>query len=181
MFIEFIKKYEKSSIITSILMLVLSLFLIFMPIKSMVTMIWVFSILVILDGIMHIISYCKTAPDSRLMNFEFSEGVMEILAGILMFISAEYLVAFFPIMLGVWIIIKSIAKMQIALNFKDIQGSNWVFILILSIITLLLGIFLVANPLPGFMAVTISFVGICVASYEILNIIESVYTLIKLK
>lgn len=178
---EFIKRYEKNSIVTSILMLILSLFLIFMPIKSIVAIIWIFSIFVIIDGIIHIVSYCKTTPEDRLINFEFAEGIMEILAGILMLTSADYLVIFLPILLGVWLIVKSIIKMQLAINVKDVEGHNWVIILISSIITLLLGIFLVANPFPTFLAVTISVLGIVMAVSEIINILESIYTMSKLK
>ena len=178
---EFKERYEKNSIVTSILMLILSLFLIFMPIKSIVAIIWIFSIFVIIDGIIHIVSYCKTTPEDRLINFEFAEGIMEILAGILMLTSADYLVIFLPILLGVWLIVKSIIKMQLAINVKDVEGHNWVIILISSIITLLLGIFLVANPFPTFLAVTISVLGIVMAVSEIINILESIYTMSKLK
>lgn len=181
MFKEFVRKYEKNSMFVSILMLILSLFLIFMPIKSVVAIIWIFSIFVIVDGIIHIVSYCKTTPENRLINFEFAEGIMEILSGVLMLISADYLVIFLPILLGVWMIVKSIIKMQMAINFKDIEGSNWVVILICSIITLLLGIFIIANPFPTVLAVTISVLGIALAVYEIINIVESAYTMSKLK
>ena len=71
--------------------------------------------------------------------------------------------------------------MQMAINFKDIEGSNWVVILICSIITLLLGIFIIANPFPTVLAVTISVLGIALAVYEIINIVESAYTMSKLK
>ncbi len=181
MFRDIVKKYEKGSIVISILMLILSIFLIFMPFSSAVSVIWMFGIFTIVDGIIHIVSYFKTEIDNRLANFEFAEGIMEILAGFLIFISAEYLVLFMPIMIGAWIIIKSITKMQIALNMRSIEKSNWILVLVLSIITLLIGVFIVLNPLPGFLAITITTVGILLATYEIINLIEAIYVLYKLK
>lgn len=82
MFRDLVKKYEKNSIIISILMLIVSLFLIFMPFSSAVTVILIFGIFTIIDGIVHIVSYFRTEPDNKLANFEFAEGIMGIIAGI---------------------------------------------------------------------------------------------------
>ena len=181
MFRDIVKRYEKNSIAISILMLILSLCLIFMPFSSAVSIIWMFGIFTIVDGIVHMISYFNTDVDNRIANFEFAEGIMEILSGILIFISAEYLVMFMPVMIGVWIIVKSIVKMQIALNMRNSEESSWVLVLILSIITLLIGIFIILNPLPEFVTLTITALGVLLAIYEIINILEAVYMLYKLK
>ena len=137
MFRDVVKQYEKNSIIVSILMIILSIFLIFMPFDSAVTVIWMFGIFAIVDGIIHLVSYFNTDANNRLANFEFAEGIIDILSGILICICANYLVLFLPIMIGVWIIVKSIAKMQISLNMRNSEESSWIFILILSIITLM--------------------------------------------
>lgn len=179
MFREFVKKYEKNSIWISVLMLILAIFLIFRPIASSLATVYMFGMFVLIDGIIHIVSYFKTEKNDRLMNFEFAEGILSILSGLLIFYSAEYLVAVLPILLGVWIIVKSIIKMQISMNVRTDIQSNWVLILLFSIISLLLGIFILFNPMYGY--ITISIMGIFIAIYEILNIIESVYILNKLK
>lgn len=181
MFRDFIKKYEKNSIIISVLMLIVSFCLIFMPFSSAVTVIWMFGIFTIVDGVIHMVSYFSTDVENRLANFEFAEGIMEILAGFLILISAEYLVLFMPIMIGVWIIIKSIAKMQIALNMRNSDEGIWVLVLVLSVITLLIGVFIILNPLPEFITVTITILGVFLAVYEIINLIEAIYILSKLK
>lgn len=179
MFREFLRKYEKNSIWISVLMLILSIFIIFAPIKSILTIIYMFSIFVLIDGIMHIVSYFKTDKENRLMNFEFSEGILDILFSVLIFFSASYLVPFLSILLGVWIIIKSIAEMQIALNIRNHIQKNWAWALVFSIISLILGIFILCNPMLGYL--TISIMGVFIAIYEILNIVESIYVLNKLK
>ena len=127
------------------------------------------------------VSYFKTEVNNRLANFEFAEGIIEILSGFLIFISAKYLVIFMPIMIAVWIILKSIAKMQIALNMRNSEESNWILVLVLSIITLLIGVFIILNPLPGFLEITITALGIFLAIYEIINLVEAIYILHKLK
>lgn len=179
MFREFVRKYEKNSIWISILMLILSIFITFMPVTSSLTAIYMFSIFVLIDGIMHIVSYFKTDKNNRLMNFEFAEGILDILFSILVFFSAGYLIPFLPIILGMWIILKSIAKMQIALNIRNDMQNNWILGLVFSIISLILGIFIICNPIFGYL--TISIIGVFIAVYEILNIIEAIYVLNKVK
>lgn len=179
MFKEFVRRYEKNNIWISVLMLILSIFVIFAPVKSTLTIIYLFGIFVLIDGIMHIVSYFKTDKGNRIMTFEFSEGILEILSSILIFFSAKYLVSFLPILFGVWTIIKSITKMQIALNIRNDIESNWVLVLVFSIISLILGIFIICNPMLGYL--TISIIGVVIAVYEILDIIEAIYILNKLK
>lgn len=179
MFREFVKKYEKNSIWISVLMLILAIFLIIAPISSAITAIYMFGIFIIIDGIMHIVSYCKAKEEARLMNFEFAEGILSILSGVLILFCAKYLVAVLPILIGTWIIIKSIIKMQISLNIRTDIQSNWILVLVLSIISLILGIYILFNPMFGY--ITISIMGIFLAIYEVLNIIESIYILNKLK
>ena len=179
MFREFVKKYEKNSIWISVLMLILALFLIIAPITSAVPAIYMFGIFIIVDGIMHIVSNCTTNADNRLMNFEFAEGILDILSGVLILFSAGYLVAVLPILLGAFILLKSIITMQISLNIKTNMQSNWILVLVFSIISLIIGIFILFNPMYGY--ITISIMGVFLAVYEILNIVESIYILNKLK
>ena len=179
MFRDFVRRYEKNSIWISVLMLILAIFLIFTPVASALTAIYMFGIFILVDGIIHIVSYFKTKANIRLMNFEFAEGILEILSAILVLWNAEYLLPFLPILLGTWIIIKSIARMQIALNIRIDEQSNWVLVLVFSIISLILGIFILLNPIFGYL--TISFIGVYIVVYEIFNIIEAIYILKKLK
>ena len=179
MFTDIIKKYEKNSIIISILMLVLAIFLIVEPVTSAITAIYMFSIFAVVDGIMHIVSYCRTNVDSRLFNFEFAEGVFDILSGVLIFFSAKFLVQLLPVLIGIFIIIKSIIKMQLAFNIRTDIKSNWVLTLVFSIISLIIGIFILFNPMFGY--ITISIMGVFLVIYEILSLSESIYVLCKLK
>ena len=160
-------------------MLILGVFLTIKPITSTLVAVYLLSIFILIDGIAHIVSYFKTSKEDNFLNFEFTEGILSILSGILMIICAKYLVTFLPILIGIWIIMKSIIKMQISLNIRAVEQSNWILALIFSIISLVLGIFILFNPRYGYL--TISLIGILLVVDGILNIIESAYTLYKLK
>ena len=180
MFIEYVRKYEKISLLTSILMLILSIFFIMKPLESVILVINLFGGIIFIDGVIHLISYIKTDKQYRAMSFEFMEGIIEILVGILVIKSSAYLSTIFPIMLGIWIVVKSILKIQIALNLQTIPESRWVQMLIMSVITAIFGLIVILNPFSSLITVA-TLAGILVAIYETLNISESIYTLIKMK
>lgn len=180
MFIELVKKYKRNSIIISTLMIILALCLIFMPFVTSITFTWLFGIFIIIDGLIHVFSYFKTDKDNRLMNFEFGEGLLEVVAGLFIIFDSVYLVIFLPFIIGAWIIIKSILRMQMALNLKNEKQKDWSLIFIFSIVSLILGILIILDPIIGFFEITLPVIGTCIAIYEIINIIESVYVLKKM-
>ncbi len=180
MFIDFVRKYEKNSILASICMIILSCFLIFKPMESMIFVIYFFGIVTLLEGIIHIISYFNTEKELKIMSFEFTEGVLEIVAAMLIIIFSKYLVAIFPIVIGVWMILKSLTRFQISINLKACDEKNWLLTLVFSIITFIFGIIIFLNLFQTVITVTI-LAGILLLINEIINLVEFVYTLISLK
>lgn len=166
--------------IASILMIILALFLIIKPLESVASLIILFGIITVIDGIVHIISYFKTDKEMRIISFELIEGILCILSGILIIAFSRYLSAVFPIMLGIWIIVKNLLRLQLAINLKNVPESGWVGILILSILIIILGIIMIINPFSSMIAIT-TLAGIFLLLTEIANLIESIYTLNKVK
>ncbi len=180
MFKEYIKTYEKWSLIGSILMLILAICLIINPIGSINTFIKIFGIILIIDGIIHIIDYCRTEPEARIMSLGLIEGIFSIIAGIMIMIVSNALIGIFPIMMSIWIIVKSIFHFQNAINLKTIPESGWQWILIFSVLTFILGLVIIFNPFSSAVIATRT-LGIFVAVSEVVDIIESAVALIKLK
>ncbi len=180
MFEEYIKTYEKWSLIGSILMLILAINLIINPIGSINTFINIFGIILIVDGIIHVQDYCRTKPEARIMSLGLVEGSFSILAGIMVMISSNFLIEIFSIMLSIWIIVKSVFHFQNAINLRTIPESGWEWILALSILTFILGLIIIFNPFSS-TAIATRTIGIFVAVSEIINIVEGAVTLRKLK
>ena len=180
MFKEYIKAYEKWSLIGSILMFILSIGLIVNPIGSINTFIMIFGCILIVDGILHIIDYCKVEPEARIMSLGLVEGIFSIISGIMIMMCSNILIGIFSILMAIWILVKSIFHFQNAINLKTIPGSGWGWILALSILTFVLGLIIILNPFSS-TAIATRTLGIIVAISELVNIIESSVTLIKLK
>ncbi len=176
---EYIKKYNKSSIITSILMIIVAILLITQPLKTIEWIVIFFGIIIIIDGIFDFINYFKSDKEIRLYSFDLVEGLLEILAVVLIILNRNILIAFFPLMLGIWMIVKNIIKIQLSLNLKQVY-ENWYLLLIAAILSLILGILIILNPFSS--AITITFIaGIFLLVTEVFNLIESIVLMIKLK
>lgn len=177
---KYIKKCEMYSMIISILMIVLSLFLIFKPVKSIETFVLLFSIIMLVNGVIGVITYFTIESDERLFSFDLLSGITNIIAGVLVFIYRSSLVEVFPIMLGIYVIVSSMLKMQISINLSTVPESNWVLLVIMSILNMIIGILLITNPFESIITIT-TLCGIFLLASEVISLIEEIYVLIKIK
>ncbi len=180
MFSQFFEKYQKYSLIVSALMFLLALFLIFRPLESLNTFIMLFAIIILVNGIIKLVQYFRTDAQMRMMNFGLAEGILSILAALIIIISSNALIAFLPIMFSIWIIVQSIITIQLYMGLKLSETKGWWVVLILSIITLLLGVIIMFNPFAS-MAATTTVVGIILAVTEAIHLVEGIVTLVKMK
>ena len=85
-----------------------------------------------------------------------------------------------PVIVGMWIIIKSIVKLQLSFNMKAMNEKSWILILISSLITLLIGIIALINPFEIMVTVTILAGGMLLGT-GIIDLLESICIIKKLK
>ena len=171
---EFKKKYSKNTLLISVLLLILSIFLMLKPLSSINVIVRLFAGIIVIDGIIHIVSYFKTPQEFKIFSFEFLEGIVEIIAGGFTLFFPQWISTIFPIIIGVWIILSSIIKFKLALNLKKLM------LLLLSIITMVLGIIIIFNPIISTITIT-AISGIILFTSELINIVEYIFILVKLK
>ena len=177
---KYIKKCEMYSMIISILMIVLSLCLIFKPVKFIETFVLLFSIIMLVNGVIGVVTYFTIDSDERLFSFDLLSGITNILAGVLVFIYRSSLVEVFPIMLGIYVIVSNLLKMQISINLSTVPESNWVLLIIMSILNMIIGVLLITNPFESIITIT-TLCGIFLLVSEVISIVEEIYVLIKIR
>ena len=150
---KYIKKCEMYSMIISILMIVLSLCLIFKPVKSIETFVLLFSIIMLVNGVIGVVTYFTIESDERLFSFDLLSGITNILAGVLVFMYRSSLVEVFAIMLGIYVIVSNLLKMQISINLSTVPESNWVLLVIMSILNMIIGVLLITNPFESIITI----------------------------
>ena len=74
-------------------------------------------------------------------------------------------------MVGLWIIINSTFKLRMALAIKDSSKTNWILPYILSILTIVIGLCLIFNPVLGSIGIA-RVIGFLAILYGICDVID---------
>ncbi len=177
---EYIKKYEKSSIISSILMIVMAILLMLKPTAILNTIVTIFGLIILAQGIISLILYFISGKEERAFSNALVEGILFTIVSLLILKNKSFMISAMPIMVGVWIIIRSIVKVQLSFNMKAADEKSWVLLLISSLITLIIGIIAVVNPFEIMVTVTILTGGMLLGT-GIIDLVESICIIRKLK
>jgi uncharacterized membrane protein HdeD (DUF308 family) len=162
------------------MLLLLSLLLIINPEGLLSFVVNFFGIIIILDGIIHIVSYFATSSEFRAFSFELVQGILGTILGFVIIFNPQIIISFLPFIIGAWIIVEGIIRFQFAFNTKGTEEKGWGILLLLSILTIILGFVIIFNPFGTAVTVT-KIAGIILFISEFLNIIESIYIICKFK
>lgn len=176
---DYIKKYEGCSIIVSILMICLSLFLMFKPLESLEVFTVIFAIIILLSGLGYLISYFTISKESRLFSIDLLLGLVTIISGIMLLVYKKDVINVFPIILGIWIIISNLFKLQLSINLSLFLDNAYLGLVLITILMIVFGLLLIINPFASFMTITVT-AGALLLITEVINLIESIYVIIKL-
>ena len=176
---DYIKKYEGCSIIVSILMICLSLFLMFKPLESLEVFTVIFAIIILLSGLGYLISYFTISKESRLFSIDLLLGLVTIISGIMLLVYKKDVINVFPIILGIWIIISNLFKLQLSINLSLFLDNAYLGLVLITILMIVFGLLLIINPFASFMTITVT-AGTLLLITEVVNLIESIYVIIKL-
>lgn len=176
---DYVKKYECCSIVVSALMICLSLFLMFKPLESLELFTVIFSIIILLSGLGYLVSYFTVSKESRLFSIDLLMGLVTIISGIMLLIYKKDVINIFPVILGMWIIISNLFKLQLSINLSLFFDNNYLTFILIAILMIIFGLILIINPFASFMTITVT-AGILLLITEVINLIESIYVIIKL-
>ncbi|MBQ9297982.1 MAG: DUF308 domain-containing protein [Clostridia bacterium] len=177
---DFIKKYSKDSLLVSAVLIILALFLIFKPGLSINIVMTAVGIVLAFYGVVQTYSYFSHSKEIEFFNFQLVFGLLGILAGLVFIFNPTFIYGILPLAIGLWIVVKSVTSLQLALNIKNSGGDNWQLMLILSLLTLVLGIVIVVNPFEALEA-AVSICGGFLLVSELINLFETVYMLRMMK
>lgn len=180
MILEYLKKYEKESIVISVILIVIAIFLIAKPGIALTTAVTIFGIIFLVEGIIGIISYMREEPEVRAFSSELMMGILLAMLGLIILFNRPLFISMIPIITGIWIIIRSIMKFQFAINLKSVVAEKWGWMLVSSILMCILGVLIIVNPFEAIVTLT-RFIGIMIVIVEVIDIFESIYFLAKAK
>lgn len=170
---KYVRKLGRNSIILSIVLLVFGLFMFTKPVSTVNLLMIMFGVILVLDGLVHLVSYFAIKDEYRFFSSELVQAIIYIILGFVLMINYYDISYLLPIVLGVWIIVDSIFRLQISLNIRDIYDSHWGVLLAMSIITGLFGMVILFNPVAS-LAMLTRVCGAILMIVELISLFEDI-------
>lgn len=172
---DIIKKKEIKGILGSLLLIVLSVFLMLKPIEIIGSLIKVIGMILLICGVFDFANYFVNKKEESLFDYGLVKGIIEITIGVLFIFKYELLINLFPCILGLIIVFINIFKLQTAISLKEFE-SNYMTGVIISSLSIILGLVIVINPFET-LEVVIIVSGAVLLISELSNIIYSISVL----
>ena len=163
---DLLKRAGFTSILSSLVFLLLGILLVVNPDAMVQAISYVIGVLLIAIGIVKVISYFTSKDDYLFYDYRLIYGALCIILGILVTVSGNAIASFFRIIIGIWIILSGIARLDLSVRLKGADTGYWILSLLLSILILVYVMFA-----PGTILVTL---GVILIAYSIMDIIESI-------
>lgn len=167
------KKFFRSSLISSIILMIIGVLLILQSEITIITISYLIGTLLIAMGAIAIIKFIKNINNVNREELDIFYGVVTIILGVIVVYNPEAIASIIPIIIGIGIIINSATKLQYAIELKQSLNSQWKTTVIISIISAVCGVILICNPFKG-AVVIMQIIGGFIVAYSILDIISTI-------
>lgn len=162
-------------IFISVIIALFAIFIIINPDISLDILTLIAGIILILFGIVKIIGYFSKDLYRLAFQFDLAIGIAIILVGITLIIKPSMILHFISSLIGIFVMIDSLLKIQIALDAKEFGIERWVNILIIALISALFG-YLLLFKLNESLIFAVRLLGVALLFDSILNLLTILMT-----
>ena len=166
-------KLLKSSIWSSIALVILGLLLIFYSELTIISISYVIGGILIAIGAIALIKYISNINKDIKNEIDIVYGIGTIILGIIVISNPKAIASIIPFVLGVLIVINSTAKIDYSFKLKKSNNKLWISTLVVALIALVCGVLLIFNPFAGAEFIT-KIIGIILVVYAILDIVSTI-------
>ena len=164
-------KLLKSSIWSSIALVVLGLLLIFYSELTILSISYVIGGILIAIGVIALLKYISNINKDIKNEIDIVYGIGTIILGIIVISNPKAIASIIPFVLGVLIVINSTAKIDYSFKLRKNKNSLWISTLVVALIAC--GVLLIFNPFAGAEFIT-KIIGAILLIYAILDIISTI-------
>ena len=119
------KKFFRSSLISSITLLIIGILLILQSEITIITISYIIGTLLIALGAIAIIKFIKNINNIAREDLDIVYGTVTIILGVIVIYNPEAIASIIPIIIGIGIVISSATKLQYAIELKDNLNGQW--------------------------------------------------------
>ena len=151
-------RYVKSGMmLLSIAYIVIGMMLLIMPQTSLLWICYAFGAVVLITGIVCLIQYARIRGTGFTAPFMLVGGVITAGLGIFTLAKPQVVASFLPVVFGIFIVVDGLSRIGSAIDLAKRKGQKWWVLLLLSIVSVALGILLVLHPFGA----AVSIVMVC--------------------
>ena len=169
---KLMKKFFRSSLITSLFLIALGLLLIFQSDAVIYSISYIIGGILIALGVLGIIKFVQGTNKEQQTELDIVYGIVSVILGIVVIKNPQAIASIIPTILGISIVINSATKLQYAFELKANGNNLWKSTMVVSIISTLCGIVLIFNPFKALTSFT-KIVGIFIVIYAVLDMIST--------
>ena len=172
---DLIKKAKHSYITISVIMILLGLVLVIWPKMSLSVLCYLIGAVLIIGGIVKLIGYFSRDLYRLAFQFDFAFGILSILLGLVFVVHPEHIISILPIVMGIFVLVDGVLKIQTALDAKTFGLTTWWMIILLAVATCICGLLLIFKPFESAVAMMV-LLGITLLIDGIQNLWVGIYT-----
>lgn len=139
-------RYVKAGVLPSLTFLVLGVLLLVMPQTSLLWICYAFGAVVLVTGIVCLIQYARVRGSGFSAPFLLVGGVITAALGLFTLAQPQTVASFLPVVFGLFILVEGCSRIGAALDLARRKADKWWVLLLLSLLSIALGLLLLFNP-----------------------------------
>lgn len=174
-------RYIKNGmLILSIAFIALGLLLLVMPETSLLWICYAFGAVVLITGIVCLVQYARLRGSGFAAPFFLVAGVITAALGLFTLAQPQVVASFLPVVFGLFILIDGCSRIGTAIELARRHADRWWMMLLLSVLSIALGILLLVNPFGAAVSV-VMVCGVLLIIEGVVNLSCVVYTAMELR
>ena len=167
---KMISELRRDFILLSLAYIVIGALLLCFPGTASSMIAYLCAALLVAFGALHIISYCVRKLPGDVYRFDLVQGLIGLVLGVYICVKPGLLISFFPVVLGIVILVDSFVKLQNAIDLLRMEDKSWWIILLLAIITAVLAVLMLTNPFTT-AELLLMFIGVALIANGVIDIL----------
>ncbi|MFQ9511661.1 MAG: HdeD family acid-resistance protein [Lachnospiraceae bacterium] len=168
---DILKDFRKHFLVTSLLLIAIGIFLLMKPATALNLVCYALGAVIIVYGLFKMICYLMNREYS-FFQYDLFTGIIALLLGVFLLVKPHVLASVLPVVLGIFLFLDGVMKLQNALDLKKSDYDKWWSILVFSLILGVLGILLLFNPFSAITTV-VMVIGASLVADGIINLIST--------
>ena len=174
------KKLKWNLVLMSILYLGLGIFLLLVPSTAMNIVCYALGGVVLACAAVQLVRYFAVERGVFQSQLTLVSGIVCLALGAFLIIRSDIVVSILPIVFGLFVIFDAIGRVQNALDLRRCGYDSWKGFLFLPVLSVVLGVVLVANPF-GAMETLVMAIGIILIVEGAINLLSALYTVLAVR